>query len=166
MEFLIIIGLIILNGVLAMSEIAMVSARKSRLETEAKSGNKSAQRALKLANQPDRFLSTIQIGIVNRYPYRSLLRTSPRRRLGRMGGKNKGIATSRITNIQNAYRDRRDLPHADFRGTRTQTHRNGRCGKNGKTNCRPDGYSFPYSLTFRVVTLCQHVIHDETIGIE
>ena len=42
MEFLIIIGLIILNGVLAMSEIAMVSARKSRLETEAKSGNKSA----------------------------------------------------------------------------------------------------------------------------
>ena len=51
MEFLIIIGLIILNGVLAMSEIAMVSARKSRLETEAKSGNKSAQRALKLANQ-------------------------------------------------------------------------------------------------------------------
>ena len=63
MEFLIIIGLIILNGVLAMSEIAMVSARKSRLETEAKSGNKSAQRALKLANQPDRFLSTIQIGI-------------------------------------------------------------------------------------------------------
>ena len=63
MEFLIIIGLIILNGVLAMSEIAMVSARKSRLETEAKSGNKSAKRALKLANQPERFLSTIQIGI-------------------------------------------------------------------------------------------------------
>lgn len=63
MEFLIIIGLILLNGVLAMSEIAMVSARKSRLETEAKTGNKSAERALKLANQPDRFLSTIQIGI-------------------------------------------------------------------------------------------------------
>ena len=63
MEFLIIIGLIIFNGILAMSEIAMVSARKSRLETEAKSGNKSARRALKLANEPDRFLSTIQIGI-------------------------------------------------------------------------------------------------------
>ena len=63
MEFLIIIGLILLNGVLAMSEIAMVSARKSRLETEAKTGSKSDQRALKLANQPDRFLSNIQIGI-------------------------------------------------------------------------------------------------------
>jgi len=63
MEFLIIIGLILLNGVLAMSEIAMVSARKSRLETEAKTGSKSAERALRLTNQPDRFLSTIQIGI-------------------------------------------------------------------------------------------------------
>ena len=63
MEFFIIIGLILLNGVLAMSEIAMVSARKSRLETEARTGNKSARRALKLANEPDRFLSTVQIGI-------------------------------------------------------------------------------------------------------
>jgi len=63
MEFFIIIGLILLNGILAMSEIAMVSARKSRLETEARTGNKSARRALKLANEPDRFLSTIQIGI-------------------------------------------------------------------------------------------------------
>ncbi len=63
MEILTIIGLIIFNGLLAMSEIAMVSARKSRLETEAQKGNKAAQRALKLANQPDRFLSTVQIGI-------------------------------------------------------------------------------------------------------
>lgn len=46
-----------------MSEIAMVSARKSRLETAAKKGSKSARTALRLANQPDRFLSTIQIGI-------------------------------------------------------------------------------------------------------
>lgn len=63
MEFILIIGLIILNGILSMSEIAMVSARKSRLEAEAKKGSKSARRALNLANQPDRFLSTIQIGI-------------------------------------------------------------------------------------------------------
>ena len=63
MEILIILGLIFLNGLLAMSEIAMVSARKSRLETAAKKGNKSAKAALKLANDPDRFLSTIQIGI-------------------------------------------------------------------------------------------------------
>lgn len=46
-----------------MSEIALVSARKARLELDAKRGNKSAQTALKLANQPDKFLSTIQIGI-------------------------------------------------------------------------------------------------------
>lgn len=46
-----------------MSEIALVSARKTRLEMDAKRGNKSARTALKLANEPDRFLSTIQIGI-------------------------------------------------------------------------------------------------------
>ena len=63
MEIVIIIGLILLNGILAMSEIALVSARKAGLETEAKRGNKSAGTALKLANEPDKFLSTIQIGI-------------------------------------------------------------------------------------------------------
>ena len=63
MEIIIILGLILLNGVLSMSEIALVSARKSRLETDAKRGNKSAQTALELANEPDKFLSTIQIGI-------------------------------------------------------------------------------------------------------
>ncbi len=46
-----------------MSEIALVSARKARLEIDAKKGNKSAKTALDLANEPDRFLSTIQIGI-------------------------------------------------------------------------------------------------------
>ena len=63
MEIVIIIGLILLNGILAMSEIALVSARKARVETEAKRGNKSAGTALKLANETDKFLSTIQIGI-------------------------------------------------------------------------------------------------------
>lgn len=63
MEIFIIIGLILLNGILSMSEIALVSARKARLELEAKRGNKSAQTALRLAGEPDRFLSTIQIGI-------------------------------------------------------------------------------------------------------
>lgn len=63
MEIFIIVGLILLNGVLSMSEIALVSARKARLETEAKKGNKSAATALKLASEPDKFLSTIQIGI-------------------------------------------------------------------------------------------------------
>lgn len=63
MEIVIIVGLILLNGVLSMSEIALVSARKARLESEVKKGNKSAETALSLANEPDKFLSTIQIGI-------------------------------------------------------------------------------------------------------
>ena len=46
-----------------MSEIALISARKSRLESSAKKGNKSAQVALNLANSPNKFLSTVQIGI-------------------------------------------------------------------------------------------------------
>ena len=62
-EIFIIIGLILLNGVFAMSEVALISARKSRLSADAKNGNKSAKTALKLANEPDRFLSTVQIGI-------------------------------------------------------------------------------------------------------
>lgn len=46
-----------------MSEIALVSARKSRLESEAKRGSESAKTALNLANSPNKFLSTVQIGI-------------------------------------------------------------------------------------------------------
>lgn len=46
-----------------MSEIALISARKNRLETAAKKGNKNAQIALDLANAPNKFLSTVQIGI-------------------------------------------------------------------------------------------------------
>ncbi len=63
MEIIIIIGLVLLNGVLSMSEMALVSARKSRLETQAKKGSKSASAALRLINEPDKFLSSIQIGI-------------------------------------------------------------------------------------------------------
>jgi len=46
-----------------MSEIALISARKNRLETAAKKGNESAKTALDLANSPNKFLSTVQIGI-------------------------------------------------------------------------------------------------------
>lgn len=63
MEILIILFLIILNGVFSMSEISLISARKSRLETAAKKGNNSAKVALELANSPNKFLSTVQIGI-------------------------------------------------------------------------------------------------------
>jgi putative hemolysin len=63
MEILKILFLILLNGIFAMSEIAMVSSRKSRLETAAKRGDKSAKKALELSRNPGKFLSTVQIGI-------------------------------------------------------------------------------------------------------
>lgn len=62
-EIFIIIGLIILNGIFATAEIALISARKSSLTTDAEKGSRTARIALKLAQQPDRFLSTVQIGI-------------------------------------------------------------------------------------------------------
>jgi putative hemolysin len=63
MEFLVLLLLIFINGLLSMSEIALVSARKSRLQFMARKGNRKAKRALELSNRPDRFLSAIQIGI-------------------------------------------------------------------------------------------------------
>lgn len=65
MEVLILIGLILLNGLFAMSEIAIVTAKKSRLETLANRGNRGAKAALKLAEDPTQFLSTVQIGITS-----------------------------------------------------------------------------------------------------
>ncbi len=63
MEIVIILFLILLNGIFSMSEIALISARKNRLETAAKKGNPSAKAALDLASSPNKFLSTVQIGI-------------------------------------------------------------------------------------------------------
>lgn len=62
-EFLIILGLIFINGVFAMSEIAIVSARKIRLKKMADEGDSRAEVAFQLANSPTRFLSTVQVGI-------------------------------------------------------------------------------------------------------
>ena len=62
-EILVILGLILLNGILSMTEMAMVSVRKSSLSTEARNGNERARRALSIAENPNRMLSTIQIGI-------------------------------------------------------------------------------------------------------
>ena len=63
MDILILLGLIILNGLFVMSEIALVSARKPRLETMAEKGDKKAASALELAHSPELFLSAAQIGI-------------------------------------------------------------------------------------------------------
>lgn len=63
MEPLIILLLILLNGLFAMAEIAIVSSRKSKLRQLAQNGDKNAAAALELAMSPNRFLSTVQIGI-------------------------------------------------------------------------------------------------------
>lgn len=62
-EVLIILALIILNGLFAMSEIALVSVRRARLESQATRGDKKAREALNLANHPDQFISTVQLAI-------------------------------------------------------------------------------------------------------
>lgn len=62
-EIFIILGLILINGIFSMAEIALVSARKARLEAQANKGDEKAKAALKLANHPDVFLSTVQVGI-------------------------------------------------------------------------------------------------------
>jgi len=63
LEILILFLLILLNGVLAMAEIAVVSARKVRLQRRAEKGDRKAKTALALAEEPNQFLATIQIGI-------------------------------------------------------------------------------------------------------
>ncbi len=62
-EFAIIAFLILLNGVFALSELAVVSSRRARLRVLAAAGRKGARRALALSSDPGRFLSTVQIGI-------------------------------------------------------------------------------------------------------
>ena len=63
MDILILVGLFILNGLFAMSEIAMLSARKIRLQQSVEENIPGAKTALDLANEPSHFLSTIQVGI-------------------------------------------------------------------------------------------------------
>jgi len=63
MEIFILLVLIFINGLFVMSEIALVSVRKSKLESMADRGDESARRALELSNNPEVFLSAAQIGI-------------------------------------------------------------------------------------------------------
>lgn len=63
MDIFIILGLILINGVFAMSEIAVVSSKRMRLQKLAENGSRGAQAAIELADSPSRFLSTIQVGI-------------------------------------------------------------------------------------------------------
>ncbi|MGH8569393.1 MAG: CNNM domain-containing protein, partial [Gammaproteobacteria bacterium] len=63
LDCLIILFLIVLNGFFAMSELALVSSRKQRLKTLMDEGHRGARVALNLAENPGRFLSTLQVGI-------------------------------------------------------------------------------------------------------
>ena len=63
MEFIIILFLTILNGFFALSETALVSAKKTKLEAEANKGSSRAKMALKLLEDPEQFLSAVQVGI-------------------------------------------------------------------------------------------------------
>lgn len=63
MEIFIIIGLILLNGVFSMAEMSLISSRKFKLEAAKKKGKIGAKTALELADNPTKFLSTVQIGI-------------------------------------------------------------------------------------------------------
>jgi len=65
MEITLLIALVLLNGLFAMSEIALVTARKARLQKLIDEGDRAALAALKLGEDPTRFLSTIQIGITS-----------------------------------------------------------------------------------------------------
>src|SRR6478672_10070387 len=64
LDVLLILGLVAVNGILSMSELAIVSAREARLKGLAKSGSAGAQCALDLAADPGRFISTVQSGIM------------------------------------------------------------------------------------------------------
>jgi putative hemolysin len=63
LDLVLILALIALNGVLSMSELAIVSSREARLRAMVKAGSSGAKRALDLAAEPGRFLSTVQMGI-------------------------------------------------------------------------------------------------------
>jgi putative hemolysin len=63
MEIIILLALILLNGLFVMSEIALVSVRKARLEHQADKGDEKARKALELSNNPEIFLAAAQIGI-------------------------------------------------------------------------------------------------------
>ena len=63
LELALVFGLMVLNGFFAMSELAIVSARRAPLQQRAINGSRGAAIALELSDDPTRFLSTVQIGI-------------------------------------------------------------------------------------------------------
>lgn len=130
MEFLIILLLIILNGFFAMSEIAMISARRSNLEMQARQGDAGARQAQKLIEDPDKFLSTIQIGITligiltGIYSGDALAT-----KFGRELCRTRHFPAHGHGRGADHDRHRRNLPDPHIRGARAQTHRHELGGK-------------------------------------
>ncbi|MGL5757259.1 hemolysin family protein [Plesiomonas sp.] len=65
MDILVLLSLVVLNGVFAMSEIALITAKKAKLANKYKEGNRSAKIAMELGEDPNKLLSTVQIGITS-----------------------------------------------------------------------------------------------------
>jgi putative hemolysin len=65
MEILLLLALVLLNGVFAMTEIALITSKRAKLQKDAEAGDSSAQLALTPGEDPNRFLSTIQVGITS-----------------------------------------------------------------------------------------------------
>ena len=65
LEIIVVVLLVLLNGFLAMAELAIVSSRRSRLEQLAAKGHSGARAALDLADDPGRFLATVQVGLTS-----------------------------------------------------------------------------------------------------
>ncbi|MSZ17281.1 MAG: DUF21 domain-containing protein, partial [Actinobacteria bacterium] len=65
MEIILLFSLILINGVLAMSEVALLTSKRAKLSAMASRGKKSAEVAIRISEDPTQFLSTIQIGITS-----------------------------------------------------------------------------------------------------
>jgi len=83
-ELAIVVALILVNGLLALAELAIVSSRRSRLQALVDREVVGSRRALALATDPGRFLSTVQVGIIGRRPLRRVFRSHARAASRRM----------------------------------------------------------------------------------
>ena len=154
MEILVILLLIPLNGLFAMSEIALISARRSNLEMQARQGSAGARQALKLAKDPDRFLSTVQIGITpDRHSHGYLLPATRWRRNSAEAGPAGHSAAHGDRHGAGHDRHRGHLPHDHIRRTGPQTHRHERRRASRKNRRAADAAAFGRGVALRVAAL-------------
>lgn len=157
MEIIIIILLILLNGLFAMSEIALISARRSNLTARAKQGNKAAAKALQLAQDPDRFLSTIQIGITLIGILTGIY--SGEALAGRFGAMLASLGMPLRTGRSgrpDTYRHRRNLPHDRLRRAGAQTHRHEKRRTGRHTRRTADAGARQGDVALRMAAFAQH----------